>query len=208
MVNIPEDKRDKIIAAAIDEFAARGYEKASTNAITSAAGISKGLLFHYYGSKKRLFLWLVGYSLELALEYYQPLLGRLSPDLGERLVELGMEKLKFYREHPALVKFTAAALMNPPQEVKPEMHELEARLRKQNAAIIFKDLDMTGLKQDINQQRAMELMLICLEGLGAKYRKKYEGKPEAIFDDFDLILTEMKEYMDLLKQGVYKEGHE
>ena len=53
--NMDEVKRDRIINSAIDEFAKYPYAKASTNNIVENAGISKGLLFHYFGNKKDLY---------------------------------------------------------------------------------------------------------------------------------------------------------
>ena len=52
--NIDAEKRDRIINSAIDEFAMYPYEKASTNNIVKNAGISKGLLFHYFENKQEL----------------------------------------------------------------------------------------------------------------------------------------------------------
>ena len=49
---LPDGKRQRILDAAIREFAEHGYDKASTNSIVKEAGIAKGLLFHYFGSKK------------------------------------------------------------------------------------------------------------------------------------------------------------
>lgn len=48
----PQAKKDLILKVAIEEFVKNGYEKASTDIITSRAGISKGILFHYFKSKK------------------------------------------------------------------------------------------------------------------------------------------------------------
>jgi AcrR family transcriptional regulator len=50
------DRRARIVDAAIDEFAARGFEAASTNAIAESAGVAKGLVYHYFGDKEALFL--------------------------------------------------------------------------------------------------------------------------------------------------------
>ena len=47
--------RQKIIDAALKEFGQHGYEGASTNQICLSAGISKGLLYHYFKSKENLF---------------------------------------------------------------------------------------------------------------------------------------------------------
>jgi AcrR family transcriptional regulator len=51
---ISEEKQRTILDAALTEFSERGYHKANTNTICEKAGISKGLLFHYFGSKKAL----------------------------------------------------------------------------------------------------------------------------------------------------------
>lgn len=201
---VPDEKREKIIAAAIKEFAAKGYERASTNAITAEAGIAKGLLFHYFGSKKKLFLWLIQYALDIALEHYQKTLTKLSPDFADRLVEFGMEKLMFYRKHPELSQFVTAVFMDPPRAVQVEIKELEQKLRAQNAGLILKDIDMSGLRDDVDKQKAMELITLALEGLGNKYKAKYRESPDMIMDDFDQIFAEMKEYIELLKYGTYK----
>ena len=45
-LNLELEKQDRIINAAIKEFAQKGYDKASTNEIVKEAGISKGLLYN------------------------------------------------------------------------------------------------------------------------------------------------------------------
>ncbi|MGE5654611.1 MAG: TetR/AcrR family transcriptional regulator [Bacillota bacterium] len=55
---LPEEKRRKIIDAAMVEFIEHGYDAASTNRIIDRAGISKGVLFKYFGSKEGLYLFL------------------------------------------------------------------------------------------------------------------------------------------------------
>jgi TetR/AcrR family transcriptional regulator len=53
---IPEEKRNRIFEAAINEFAVYGYMNANTNKIARKAGISVGSLFQYFNSKEDLFL--------------------------------------------------------------------------------------------------------------------------------------------------------
>lgn len=53
--NLPADKQNVIIDAAIVEFSQQGYAQASCNRIVRLAGISKGSLFQYFGSKEGLF---------------------------------------------------------------------------------------------------------------------------------------------------------
>ncbi len=50
----PEKKREKILAAARDLFSAQGYDATSTVQIADKAGVSEGILFHHFGSKRGL----------------------------------------------------------------------------------------------------------------------------------------------------------
>ena len=50
-----ERTKERILAAAMDEFGSKGYAASSLNNICNA-GISKGLLYHNFKSKDDLFL--------------------------------------------------------------------------------------------------------------------------------------------------------
>ncbi len=49
-------KQDRIVAVAMEQFARHGYEGARAETIAAAAGVSKGAVFGYFGSKAGLFL--------------------------------------------------------------------------------------------------------------------------------------------------------
>lgn len=57
-LNLSQEKRRRIVRAALSEFAEKGYSKASVNAIVKATGIAKGSLYQYFNSKEQLFLYL------------------------------------------------------------------------------------------------------------------------------------------------------
>ncbi|MBU0484688.1 MAG: TetR/AcrR family transcriptional regulator [Proteobacteria bacterium] len=56
-LNLPEDKRARIVAVAVCEFAANGYQKASLNSMVKDLGIAKGSLYQYFAHKEALFLY-------------------------------------------------------------------------------------------------------------------------------------------------------
>ncbi|MBQ8007422.1 MAG: TetR/AcrR family transcriptional regulator [Lachnospiraceae bacterium] len=60
--DVKKDKQDAIINAALKTFALKGYKDASTDVIVKEAGISKGLLFHYFTSKQGLYDFICDYS--------------------------------------------------------------------------------------------------------------------------------------------------
>ena len=53
--DLKREKQDRMINASLKVFAENGYRHASTDVIVKDAGISKGLLFHYFTSKMGLY---------------------------------------------------------------------------------------------------------------------------------------------------------
>ncbi len=60
--DLKKEKQDRMMNAGLKIFAKNGYRKASTDDIVAEAGISKGLLFHYFESKLGLYAFLYDYS--------------------------------------------------------------------------------------------------------------------------------------------------
>lgn len=54
-MDISGEKREQIIRAAMKNFSKNGYRKTVMDEIVADAGVSKGLVFHYFGSKKALY---------------------------------------------------------------------------------------------------------------------------------------------------------
>lgn len=53
--NLPADKRERIVDAAMVEFGSRGFSAGSLNVVAREAGIAKGSLFQYFEDKRDLF---------------------------------------------------------------------------------------------------------------------------------------------------------
>ncbi len=53
------DRREAILAAALDEFASRGFEAARLDDVARRAGVAKGTIYLYFRDKESLFQELV-----------------------------------------------------------------------------------------------------------------------------------------------------
>jgi AcrR family transcriptional regulator len=51
-----DERRAQLLALAREAFAARSYDDVSIDALAQAAGVSKGLLYHYFPSKRDLYV--------------------------------------------------------------------------------------------------------------------------------------------------------
>ena len=73
--DLKSEKQDRMINASLHLFAVNGYKHASTDDIIKEAGISKGLLFHYFTSKQGLYDFLLDYSVRYLLFEYDRAIG-------------------------------------------------------------------------------------------------------------------------------------
>jgi len=201
--DLPPDKRERIIRAAVEEFAERGYEMASTNAITARAGISKGLLFHYFGSKRNLYVHALREMVGREVERFKRARRELHPDIVERVFQIALYKQKLVREDPVTARFLATVLQAP-EEVKPEVAALFRELEGLSAKVRTEGVDTSRFRPDIDPAKAITLINVCVEGL----RNLYAGRvsPEMVDEPgaIEAMMNEVREYLDMLKFGVYR----
>src|SRR5690554_129016 len=92
-LSLAPEKRNRILNAALKEFAHKGFDDASTNVIVKEAGISKGLLFHYFNTKRELFLFLFDYSTDVIKQEYYGLINTEERDIFARLRQAYLLKI-------------------------------------------------------------------------------------------------------------------
>ena len=80
-LKLDEEKRERVLSAAINEFADKNYNNASMNVVVKTAGISKGALFKYFRSKAGLF----GFVYKMALGCVKTISGRCGMKVQQRI---------------------------------------------------------------------------------------------------------------------------
>ena len=103
----PEENRARILAAATEEFAARGFKGASMDAIAARTHTTRALINYYFGGKEQLYVEVLerGYSeirqaeSELDLEHLPPV------DAIRRIVEFTFH---YYIGHESFVRLVTA----------------------------------------------------------------------------------------------------
>jgi len=69
--NLPDDKRQRIVDLAIEEFATYGYRAASISRLVAAAGIAKGSFYQYFDDLDDLYRYLLHLGAEQKARYLQ-----------------------------------------------------------------------------------------------------------------------------------------
>ena len=208
----PKEKKDLIIKVAIEEFVKNGYEKTSTDVITKRAGISKGILFHYFKSKKNLYLYLVNYVKDFLTEIAMEELKKIqSDDFFERIKEIVLLKQKLTVQYLQETQFITDAFINPPVAVKEEMEEI---IKKYYEAyqedfllehVYIKDLIQTEkLREDISVDNVIRMTMFIAEQLSNKYLALYKNKQIDIINMTESVIRELNDYLKIVKYGIYK----
>ncbi|NJC98284.1 MAG: hypothetical protein C3F07_21830 [Anaerolineales bacterium] len=111
-LNLPEEKRQTIINAAVDEFAEYGLENASTNRIVANSGISKGSFYQYFEDKQDVFMYLLSVLEQEKMEYFK---GKHPPSMNmdtfqyfRWMIKAGME---FNTSHPRMTQAVSRVLL-------------------------------------------------------------------------------------------------
>ena len=70
-LNLPQEKRETIMNAAVEEFAEYGLENASTNRIVKNSGIAKGSFYQYFEDKQDVFMHMLDMIEQKELEFFR-----------------------------------------------------------------------------------------------------------------------------------------
>lgn len=99
----PELTREKILDAATDEFAEKGFGSARVDAIALRAGANKRMLYHYYGNKEDLFVAVLEHAYQGIRNHEQALdLQSVDPDSAMR--ELIRFTFGYFVDHPEFIR--------------------------------------------------------------------------------------------------------
>lgn len=200
---IPLEKQQKILNAAMQVFAEEGYEKASTNRIVQEAGISKGLLFHYFQNKKQLYLYLYDYCLNFLMEIFYEKIDYNERDFFAQIDKISRLKMETMIQHPLIFKFVEIAYFDTKLiDIEEVISTKSEQLMTESMSKIFSNTDQSLFKEGIDANMAMQTVLWASEGYIQSLVKSAKANNTPI--DYDALATSAQTYLAFLKQTFYK----
>ena len=194
--DLKKEKQDRMIIASLKVFANNGYKHASTDDIVSEAGISKGLLFHYFGSKLGLYTFLHDYSVRfMKLELTTGVPSSVD-DYFEIRKLMEFAKMQVLKNYPYMQQFLERCAYENVSEA------LMAIERQRN---IITDIHAV-LKNQANRSRFVNE--VSFEKMDAMLDYTISGLMNAHFrdDSFhpEMLYEEIVSYLTMMKQIAYK----
>lgn len=203
-LNLDPEKEDRIVNAATRIFAKNGYQNASTNAIVKEAKISKGLLFHYFNSKKDLYIALYKHLSDLLSEKIYEQINWNDRDIFKTIRQVTIIKFELFKIYPEMIDFLNSVYNEEAVEVKDDIQTIQEELIGNGFNKLFTDIDVSNFKEGIDVKKAIEIIYWTFEG----FAHRQQAKVKAISVDQinqEEILREIDSYIELLKVSFYKD---
>jgi len=202
-LNLPGDKRNKIINAALKVFSKTTYKKASTDEIVEHAEISKGALFHYFNSKKNLYLYLYDYIIDVLLKEYYARINMQERDIFERLKNIVEIKMSLLSKYPDVFNFAINAMQEENSDLQNKLQSKNNDMTSKNYKLLLDNIDRSKFREDIDVDMAIDMIMMTFEGYGNRelLRVKNSGYSQTLSDRW---LDEFDKYIEIMKKIYYR----
>lgn len=188
--DLAREKQDRMINGAIEVFARNGYKHASTDEMVKAVGVSKGLWFHYFGSKEGIYVFVYDYCVKYMLLELSTVVDESERDFFEVTRQIALVKTKVGRSYPYLTIFLEEAVRETEQEVVAKTAEAR-KIYDERIESYLKMTEIGNITDKGKRERIKNLLDYTISSI---IREKTEEKANS-----DAVFREIKAYIDLVK---------
>lgn len=195
---IKNEKQERILNAAIKVFALNGYRKASTDVIVSEAGISKGLLFHYFSNKLSLYEYIIDYSIKYMNFEFGSSVSKQERDFFEIQMMMEQAKIRVMKIYPYMQQFLASLKYETDEKAKAVIGE-NAYALESMINVIYKQADTSKFQDYVVVQKVVDM----IRWMSDSFLKEHlvEGDTDA-----EALVQEFSKYLKMIKAHFYRGG--
>lgn len=162
-LNLPPEKQGRILKAALEEFAAKGYQQASVNVMVAASGIAKGSIYQYFPDKKSLFLYVFDFAIALVRRTLVSVKEESqAEDFFTRLEKSLLAGVDFVQRHPRIYALYLKILFD---EHVPRRGELLRSVRQYAADYLGSLVRQGQARGELRRDLPPAMMVFALDAL-------------------------------------------
>ncbi len=195
---LPIEKQNQIVDAALSLFGSVGYKKASVADIAEAAGISKAMVFYYFGSKKALYLYLCDFSGKLLKDEIDKGLDKNITDFFDKIKQATEIKMSVLKKFPGILSFLTSMYFETHKEVAEDIKRVVKEGETFSAAFVFGNAATHKFKDDVDPQLVLQILTYYSEGYISKAGKE---------TNFEKLMKDFYKCMELMRKNFYKEEY-
>jgi len=194
--NLPQPKKERIIDAALDEFADHSYHQARVSNIVKKAGIAKGSFYQYFEDKKEIFKYIIDIMGEKKLKYLKDVIKKQAEmDFFDFLEELYKEGINFAKDHPRLNKIGNKLFSDSNSEIFEEIMDIN----KNKSIYFYENILNKGIDNgEIDPQIDIKLTAHLLTKINIFIGELLYKESEVGLDDMRIV----QEVLYIIKNGL------
>lgn len=196
-LSLPLEKQHGIIDAALTCFGTIGYKKTSMNDVAAEAGISKAMVFHYFGTKKALYLYLINYCHDLVMNEIEAKFDHALMDFFERIKQATNIKVAVMGKHAAVLSFLTSVYFETNEEVRRDITAILAKGEDIRNRIASSGVDESKFKEGIDLKLLMSMLTWMAEGFTSQMSRDNKI-------DIEVIAREFFRSIDMLRSQFYR----
>ncbi len=190
--DLKKEKQDRMINAAIKVFAKAGYKHASTDDIVKEAGISKGLLFHYFESKLGVYTFIYEYSVRYTILELESVVDKEENNPFKLISQIEAARMHTMMGYPFMQEFLNGAYHEDVNEALMAIEE------KRNTLIdrydsIMSQINYDVFKSGVDGKKVLKMMEYTSNELMRRHFLDGSLQPEMLYE-------ELVSYIDLMRK--------
>jgi AcrR family transcriptional regulator len=195
-------RRSRILEAALVEFADKGYKKASTNTIVREAGVSKGLLFHYFISKKELFIYLYSFARKQVSNELYEYVNFADKDVLNRMRQSTLVKIESYLRHPLFVQLFEKLQDVQDEDILQAAYALDKQIQEETYEKLFSNIDYYSFEDTLNIDRCLQVVRWTVDKISNDWKAQHQGQIDE--EAFEELSMDINHYLDLFRDAFYR----
>ena len=194
--DLKKEKQDRMINAALKIFALQGYSHGSTDDIVREAAISKGLLFHYFGSKLGTYRFVYDYSVRYMNLELRSNVNTDEKDLFAVMKQIEYARMRAMKGYPYMQQFLNRSQWEDSCEAILSVEEKRNDLAETYAAI-GRQIDYGSLPGGVDGEKLRKMLDFTIGGLMAERFQSASFQAEMLYE-------EICGYLDMVREMIYR----
>ena len=191
--DVKKDKQDAIINAALKTFALKGYKDASTDVIVKEAGISKGLLFHYFTSKQGLYDFICDYSTKYMTLELTRTVKKSEKDCFELMSQISQGRVRVMKNYPFMHRFLRTIRHEDDPEALSVIGQCVADMERTYKKI-YDQIDGSKLVRPAELPRIINIIdWVCDRFLDENFIND-DPDPDRLYEEYSEYLTLLRDH--------------
>lgn len=198
-IDINHPKVHKIINCAYEVFSKNNIEKASTNQIVKLAGISRGLLYHYFKDKQELYDFLIFFAIKKGVIEIKEKLHWEDSDFINRMIQVTKIRFEIMECYPYMATFFQQHKSRLNKSVMKNIYDnLNPGARDKFYSY---NLNFNKLKEGVDKDKMIQIAKWTVKGKLAEWNElSYTEQKEFTIDK---LTSECIEYLEFLRTVFY-----